>query len=207
MSRKVIEIPGNKIIPAGRSLGLEPNLLSGLSGFPESAGTCGVESEWEELLPVLLSPGKVSMLMKGDRERAVALTSISVVKGKILVYSGEPDGNLYIQVTDPLQLRKELMTSIELNTPAKEIVLPMSLDSLFVLSALTDYTKKPFNLFKNIPVVPLRQNGIGLHALHIKHYGLFNKLQRFVIRINCYHQLPFQYFVFFNENIHKQLLF
>lgn len=43
MNKKVIEIPSNNIIPAGRSLGIEPNLLSGLSGFPERAGTCAVE--------------------------------------------------------------------------------------------------------------------------------------------------------------------
>ena len=46
MNKKVIEIPSNNIIPAGRSLGIEPNLLSGLSGFPERAGTCAVEKEW-----------------------------------------------------------------------------------------------------------------------------------------------------------------
>jgi len=34
------------------------------------------------------------------------------------------------------------MASIELSTPGKEIVLTMSLDSLFILSALSDITKQ-----------------------------------------------------------------
>lgn len=142
MNKKVIGIPTDKILPAGRSLGIEPNLLSGLSGFPESAGTCEVEREWEELLPVLLAPGKVSMLMKGDRKCAVTLTSLSVVDGKILAYSGESDGNTYIQATDPLQLREELMASIRANIPGRDIVLPMSLDALFALAALSDFIKR-----------------------------------------------------------------
>ena len=142
MNKKVIEIPSNNIIPAGRSLGIEPNLLSGLSGFPERAGTCAVEKEWEEVLPILLSPGKVSMLMKGDRENAVSLTSLSIVDGKILAYSGESGGNTYIQATDPLQLREELMASIGENSPAKDIVLPMRLDALFVLAAFSDFIKR-----------------------------------------------------------------
>ena len=142
MNKKVIEIPSNNIIPAGRSLGIEPNLLSGLSGFPERAGTCAVEKEWEEVLPILLSPGKVSMLMKGDRENAVSLTSLSIVDGKILAYSGESGGNTYIQATDPLQLREELMASIGEKSPAKDIVLPMRLDALFVLAAFSDFIKR-----------------------------------------------------------------
>lgn len=142
MNQKVIAIPSNKIIPAGRGLGLEPNLLSGLSGFPASAGTYEAEKEWEELLPVLLSPSKASMLMKGERDHAVSLTSLSITEEKLLLYSGEAGGNTYVRETDPVQLRKELMTSVGLNASGREIVLPMSLDALFVLSALSDFTKQ-----------------------------------------------------------------
>ena len=142
MNKKVIGIPTDKILPAGRGLGIEPNLLSGLSGFPDNGGTSEVEKEWEELLPVLLAPGKVSMLMKGDRDRSVSLTSLSVIDGKLLLYSGESDGNTHIQAADPLQLREELMASIKGGTSGGDIVLPMSLDSLFVLSALSDFTKQ-----------------------------------------------------------------
>jgi hypothetical protein len=142
MNKKVIGIPTDKILPAGRGLGIEPNLLSGLSGFPDNGGTSEVEKEWEELLPVLLAPGKVSMLMKGDRDRSVSLTSLSVINGKLLLYSGESDGNTHIQAADPVQLREELMASIKGGTSGGDIVLPMSLDALFTLSALSDFTKQ-----------------------------------------------------------------
>lgn len=142
MNQKVIKIPSNQIIPAGRSMGIEPGLLSALSGFPTDGGACEAEKEWEEVLPVLLSPSKVSMLMKGDRDHAVSLTSLSMADEKLLLYSGEAGGNTYIREADPVQLQQELLSSLGSETSEKEIVLPMSLDALFTLSALADITKQ-----------------------------------------------------------------
>lgn len=142
MKEKTIRIPTNEIIPAGRRLGIEPNLLSRLSGFPDRQGTSRVEKEWEELLPVLLSPTKVSMLMKGERDQGVLLTTLAAGNGRLLLYSGETDGYTHIRAVDPSTLQKELMESIGANMLERDLALPMSLDALFFLAALSDIIKR-----------------------------------------------------------------
>ncbi|HBK53376.1 MAG TPA: hypothetical protein DDZ44_05525, partial [Syntrophomonas wolfei] len=140
--KEVITIPTNKILPAGRTLGIEPNRLSEVSGFPDITGTTKVEREWEALLPTLLAPGKVSMLMKGNRDQAIELSSLSSGDGKILMYSGKADGNTHIRTLEPKQFREELMAVMATNIPGKDIARPMSLDALFVLAALSDFIKR-----------------------------------------------------------------
>lgn len=141
MRENIIKIPSNQVLAAGKSMGIVQNTLSKLSGFPHENINVSVKEEWKDVLPTLLVPRKFIRLMTAGKDNTLESMNLACNEDKILLYNSTEEGDTLIQIEERSKLENKLSLLIGNQATVRDISLPMTLDGLMTLSAISDIIK------------------------------------------------------------------
>lgn len=141
MRENIIIIPSNQVLAAGKSMGIVQNTLSRLSGFPDENINVSAKEEWKDVLHTLLVPRKFIRLITSGKDNTLESMNLACNEDKILLYNSTEEGDTLIQIEERSKLENKLSLLIGNQATVRDISLPMTLDGLMTLSAISDIIK------------------------------------------------------------------
>lgn len=141
MRENIIIIPSNQVLAAGESMGIVQNTLSRLSGFPDENINVSAKEEWKDALHTLLIPRKFIRLITSGKDNTLESMNLACNEDKILLYNSAEEGDTLIQIEERSKLENKLSLLIGNQATVRDISLPMTLDGLMTLSAISDIIK------------------------------------------------------------------